>query len=201
MYRWMEHYTSSTVTCPRSTRTSHCRSKARIDERRSEPARQQTPARRGEGAVDDREQRPALPPVGPAEQLEVLHRAGIDEEVVRGLVDGDADHVLRRGALRLLQVRQRLRRRLDAERIPQAEPVQGGDAEMSLEQLLRALRIAERTHLELFHRTVKDIRSMGRATQVAAVPAMTSAKWPGASRYGATATGPACSASSRVTAS
>src|SRR5439155_9981352 len=36
----------------------------------------------------------------------------------------------------------------DAERIPEAEAIQRGDAEVSLQQLLRALRVAERARLD-----------------------------------------------------
>ena len=119
-----------------------------IEQRRRQPARHQPSSRRRQRPIDDRQQRPAAAPVGPVEQFQILRCARVDPEVARGLLDRDADHVLCRGALRFLHVRQRLRRRLDAERIPQAEAIQGGDAEVSLQQLLRALRIAERARLD-----------------------------------------------------
>ena len=118
-----------------------------VEQGRRHPAREQPPSRRRQRPVDDREQRPALAPVRSAEQLEVLRRAGIDEELPGRLLDDHAHHVLRGGALRLLEIRQRLRRRLDGQVVAEAEAIQRGDAEMALERLSRALRVAKRPGL------------------------------------------------------
>ena len=66
-----------------------------VEQRRGEPAREQPPSRRRQRAVHHREQGARLAAVRPAEQFQVLHRAGIENELPLRLRHRDAHHVPR----------------------------------------------------------------------------------------------------------
>ena len=64
-----------------------------IRERGSQPARQQARAGRDQRPIHHREQRSVAPPGRAAEELQVLHRGGIDPQRLRGLLHLHPDDV------------------------------------------------------------------------------------------------------------